>query len=67
MQRQALAHSHRDHRGLRPLLLEIPMKFFLVKVGNVMYRDLQPSSCDAVIAAISRFPGARRVVVKVMP
>jgi hypothetical protein len=43
------------------------MKLFLVKVGNVMYRDLQLSSCDAVIAALNRFPGAGRIVVKLIP
>jgi len=37
------------------------MKFFIVKVGNLTYRDLQPSSIDAVIHAIERFPNARRI------
>lgn len=43
------------------------MKFYLVKVGNLRYRDLQPCSVDAVIAAMDRFPGARSISVKVMP
>lgn len=42
------------------------MKFFLVKIGNLRYRDLQPSSCDAVIAAMNRFPHARSIVVRLM-
>lgn len=40
------------------------MKFFIVTVGNLTYRDLQPSSVDAVIHAIERFPNARRIGVK---
>jgi hypothetical protein len=40
------------------------MKFFIVTVGNLTYRDLQPSSVDAVIHAIERFPNARRISVK---
>lgn len=43
------------------------MKFYIVKIGNLIYRDLQPSSVDAVIAALHRFPEARRISVKVAP
>lgn len=42
------------------------MKFYLVKIGNLMYRDLQPTSVDAVIAAMSRYPSARCISVRVM-
>lgn len=41
------------------------MKFYLVKVGNLMYRDLQPSGIDAVIAAMYRYPDARYISAKV--
>ena len=40
------------------------MKFYIVKIGNLIYRDLQPSSVDAVIAALHRFPDARCISVK---
>lgn len=41
------------------------MKIYFVRVGNVAYRDLQPSSCDAIIAAMRRFPGATRISARV--
>lgn len=37
------------------------MKFFLVRVGGLTYRDLQPSSCEAILAAMHRFPHATRI------
>lgn len=42
------------------------MKFYLVKIGNLRYRDLQPSSIDAIIAAMGRFPNARSITARVM-
>lgn len=40
------------------------MKFYTVRVGSLMYRDLQASSIDAVIAAMDRFPNATRISAK---
>lgn len=43
------------------------MKFYIVRVGNLAYRDLQPSSCDAILAAMCRFPRAIRISARVAP
>lgn len=40
------------------------MKFYIVRVGNLVYRDLQLCSIDAVIHAMDRFPGATRITAK---
>lgn len=40
------------------------MKFYLVRVGNLVYRDLQACSIDAVIHAMDRYPGASRISAK---
>ena len=53
------------NRGSGPFSGEKTMKFYIVKVGNIKYRDLQPCSVDAVIAAMQRFPNASRISVKV--
>lgn len=43
------------------------MKFYIVRVGTLTYRDLQPSSCDAILAAMSRYPGASRISARLAP
>jgi len=43
------------------------MKLYLVRVGALTYRDLQPSSCDAILAAMSRYPGAIRISARLAP
>lgn len=40
------------------------MKFFTVRVGALVYRDLQLCSCDAIIAAMNRFPAATGISAK---
>lgn len=40
------------------------MKFYIVTVGALSYRDLQPSSIDAILHAMNRFPGATRISAK---
>jgi hypothetical protein len=37
------------------------MKFYIVTVGALSFRDLQPSSIDAILHAMDRFPGASRI------
>lgn len=37
------------------------MKFYIVTVGALSFRDLQPSSIDAILHAMDRFPGAQRI------
>jgi hypothetical protein len=41
------------------------MKFYIVRVGNLVYRDLQSCSIDAVLHAMDRFPSATRISAKV--
>lgn len=43
------------------------MKFYIVRVGNLRYRDLQPSVWDAIDKAMRRFPNARVITAKVAP
>lgn len=40
------------------------MKFYIVTVGNLSFRDLQPSSIDAILHAMDRFPGATRITAR---
>jgi len=40
------------------------MHKFLIKVGGQQYEGLCACSCDAVLHALERFPGARGVVVR---
>ena len=40
------------------------MKFYIVRVGNLMYRDLQPSVWDAIDKAMRRYPDARVISAK---
>lgn len=37
------------------------MRFYIVRVGALTYRDLQACSIDAITHALDRFPNARRV------
>ena len=40
------------------------MKFYIVTVGALSYRDLQSSSWAAIEHAMDRFPGAERITAK---
>lgn len=40
------------------------MKFYIVTVGALSYRDLQMCSIDAILHAMDRFPGATRISAK---
>lgn len=40
------------------------MHKFLIKVGGQQYEGVFACSCDAVLDALERFPGARGVVVR---
>ena len=40
------------------------MKFYIVTVGALQYRDLQSCAIDAIIKAMERFPGANRISAK---
>lgn len=40
------------------------MKFYIVTVGNLRYRDLQANSFDAWEKAAERYPNATRITVK---
>jgi hypothetical protein len=42
------------------------MHKFLIKVGGQQYEGLFACSCDAVLDALERFPGARGVFVRVV-
>lgn len=40
------------------------MHKFLIKVGGLQYEGFFAHSCDAVLDALERFPGARGVFVR---
>jgi len=43
------------------------MKTYLITVEGVSYLDDHPSSFDAAIAALVKYPEAKRISVKVAP